>query len=111
MSYLSFADYQSMGGKLPNSDFIQAEFLARKKIDELTFGKLAGESPVRESVKMCAFGLIQRGYCGALDGKEYASVTEGGISITYDKSNIGKSSEFIRTCLSDEPENLFYCGN
>ena len=109
--YLSFSEYQAMGGKLPETDFIQAEFIARKKINELTFSRLTNESPVRESVKMCTFGLIGRGYCGSLDGKKISSETlTDALSITYEFDQ-QDADDFIRACLTDEPGNLFYCGN
>jgi hypothetical protein len=109
--YITFQEYQGMGGKLPETDFIQAEFIARKKINELTFSRLTNETPVRESVKMCTFGLIGRGYCGSPDGKKIKSESlDGALSLTYEFDNEG-ADEFIRACLSDEPENLFYCGN
>jgi hypothetical protein len=72
---------------------------------------LTDESPVRESVKMCTFGLMARGYCGSLDGKKIKSESlTDALSLTYEFDNMG-ADEFIRACLSDEPENLFYCGN
>jgi hypothetical protein len=109
--YLTFTEYQAMGGDLSETDFIQAEFIARKKINELTFSRLTNETPIRESVKMCIFGLIERGYCGSLDGKKIKSESlEGALYLTYEFDKEG-ANEFIRACLSDETENLFYCGN
>jgi len=108
---LTFTDYQGMGGKLSEKEFIQAEFFARKKINELTFSRLLNESPVRESVKMCTFGLIERGYSGSLDGKKIKSQTlTDALSITYEFDQI-QADDFIRACLTDEPGNLFYIGN
>ena len=112
--YITFADYQEMGGKLTELEFIQAEFIARKKINELTFSRLTNESPIRDSVKMCTFGLIERGYCGSLDGKTVLSETiTSDLSVTYKSDPVLSltADNFIRSCLSDEPENLFYCGN
>ena len=103
--FLSFADYQGMGGQLEQSEFIQAEFAARQKINELTFNRIQA---VTESVKMCTFGLIERGYCGALDGKDWTSMNSGPLSGTVESLQ-GKAEEFIRSCLSDTP-NLFYAG-
>jgi hypothetical protein len=109
--YITFTDYQEMGGQLTEPEFIQAEFFARKKINELTYSRLADETPVRESVKMCTFGLIERGYIGSPDGKRIKSeALPDALSLTYEFDNVG-ADEFIRACLSDEPGNLFYCGN
>jgi hypothetical protein len=60
---------------------------------------------------MCTFGLIERGYSGSLNGKKISSETlTGALSVSYEFDQIG-AEEFIRACLTDEPENLFYCGN
>lgn len=108
--YINYSEYLEMGGKLPEIDFIHAEFIARKKINSLTFSRLTKEIPARGSVKKCIFGLIERGYCGSADGKKIKSESlEGALSFTYEFDKEG-ADEFIRTCLSDEPENLFYCG-
>jgi hypothetical protein len=104
--YLTFEDYQAMGGKLKLSDFTQAEFIARKKIDELTYNRIEA---VSENVRMCAHGLIERGYLGDLNGNDYTSQGSGRLSASME-SKQGKAEAFIRTCLSDNL-NLFYVGN
>ena len=38
--YLTFVEYQSMGGKLTEQDFNRAEFSARSKIDNMSFNRL-----------------------------------------------------------------------
>jgi hypothetical protein len=104
--FLSFADYQAMGGELEQADFTQAEFIARQKINEMTHNRI---DTVTENVKMCVFGLIERGYLGSLDGNDYISQGSGRLSETRESLK-GKAESFIRTCLSDTP-NLFYAGN
>jgi len=103
--YISFADYQAMGGKLDQQDFTQAEFIARKYIDLMTYNRI---KEVTESVKMCTFGLIERGYLGDLNGEDFSSRGAGRLSVTME-SREGKAEDFIRACLSDTP-NLFYAG-
>jgi hypothetical protein len=107
MQYLTFTEYTGKGGKLNELDFNQAEFAARQKINEMTRNRIKDAS---ENVKMCVLGLINRGYCGALDGKDYTSEGSGRLSGSYE-SKQGKAEQFIRTCLSGEPGNLFYAGN
>ena len=104
--YLSFANYQAMGGKLNETDFKQAEFIARKNIDMLTHNRI--KEPVSDSVKLCVHGLIERGYTGALNGKDVTGMSNDGRSVSYE-SKKGKTENFIRTCLSGEP-GLFYAG-
>ena len=95
-----------MGGKLEQADFLQAEFIARQKINEITFNRI---EDITENIKMCVFGLIERGYLGALDGQDYTSRGSGKLSVTKETLK-GKAEEFIKTCLTDTP-NLFYAGN
>ena len=103
--FISFEEYQELNGQLEKPEFIQAEFAARQKINELTFNRI---DTVTESVKMCTFGLIERGYCGALDGQDWVSKNAGQLSGSVESLQ-GKAEEFIRACLSDTP-NLFYAG-
>jgi len=103
--YLTFDEYQAMGGELKSPKFVQAEFAARSKINNMTFNRI---TEVTESVKMCVFGLIERGYIGALNGEEITSEGNDGFSRSY-ASKDGKAEAFIRESLSDIP-NLFYLG-
>jgi hypothetical protein len=106
MAYLEYAEYQELGGKLERPDFMQAEFVARQKINEMTHNRI---KEATENVRMCVFGLIERGYCGELDGQDWTSRGSGKLSGSFE-SKKGKAAEFIRTCLSDTPD-LFYAGN
>jgi hypothetical protein len=103
--FLTFTEYQSMGGRLKQVDFTQAEFIARQKINEMTYNRI---QEAAESVKMCVFGLIERGYLGRLDGGDRTSESNNGTSFSYEARE-GRAEEFIRACLSDTP-NLFYAG-
>ena len=111
--YLTFKDYQSLGGKLTIADFTRHEFAARKAIDFLTFQRLQGIDLIPEELKMCVLELIERGYCGALDGREAISLSEGSLSASYE-SNKGKASEIIRKYLDGltvQGIPVFYAGS
>jgi hypothetical protein len=103
--YLTFEEYQAMGGELDKLDFEDAEFTARSKINNMTFNRI---TETTESVKRCVFGLIRRGYLGDLNGEDYISMGSGRRSATKE-SKKGKAEAFIRDSLSDSP-NLFYAG-
>jgi hypothetical protein len=96
-----FAEYQSWGGKLNESDFNRAEFAARMKIDSLTYNRLHGEDPVREVVRRLVLELVERGYCGSLDGIELTSNSNDGRSQSYE-SNKGKADALIKEWLAGE---------
>jgi hypothetical protein len=113
MEYLTFANYQSMGGKLEQPEFIRAEYAARKEIDSLTFQRLEGIDPVPENLKMCALELIEREFCGKLDGEDYISQGSGKVSGTKESLK-GRAAELIRKYLDGMTVDgvpVFYAGN
>jgi hypothetical protein len=99
--YLTYTEYKSLGGGLEQADFLRAEFAARMKIDALTGNRLREELPVREAVKMLALELVERGYCGSLDGKDYSSVSNDGRAASFESSR-GKAEALIKDFLANE---------
>jgi hypothetical protein len=81
--YLTFADYQSMDGKLSESEFTRAETKARMLINYQTKGQLqnyeAGD-PIWEDVKNLVLELIESGYMGNLNGGDVTSESNDGRS-------------------------------
>jgi hypothetical protein len=106
--FLEYADYKTLGGKLEASQFTQSEFVARQRINELTFNRIATEEPMeREAVKMCIFGLIERGYLGSLDGDDWTNKHSGSLSKSREGAGERKTraDDFIRSCLTTETAN------
>jgi hypothetical protein len=100
-AYLTFTDYQQMGGKLSELQFTRAEMGARMLIDQLTFNKLHGfeaDDPIWDKVKFLVMELITRGYLGRLDGGDVTSESNDGRSKSYE-SRDGKAENLIRTYL------------
>lgn len=56
--YLTYEQYQFMGGTLPETAFEDLEFQARTKIDWYTFNRLQNETEYPEAVKRCMYHLI-----------------------------------------------------
>lgn len=57
--YLTYPEYTSMGGSLPESSYALAEFKARKRIDYLTASRVQKmETAVPEEVKYAMLTLI-----------------------------------------------------
>jgi hypothetical protein len=92
-----------MGGKLNEADFKRAEFVARMKIDFMTKNRLREDETVRDVVKQLVLELVERGYCGPLDGMEVRSESAGGMSSTYE-SKQGKAEELILMFLASEDD-------
>lgn len=57
--YLTYSEYQELGGMLPPADFATAEFNARKRIDRLTDCRVQMMQAVPEAVKLCMMSLIK----------------------------------------------------
>ena len=113
MNYLEYTDYQSLGGKLPESDFIRHEHAARKEIDLQTFGRLQGIDPIPDDLKMCTLELVERELCGNLDGQDFISQGAGRLSATKESLR-GKAAELIRKYLDGLTVDgipVFYAGN
>ncbi len=85
--YLTYAEYQSYGGKLAEDDFNISEFRARKRIDYLTDSRVAGMAEVPEEVKICIMSLIKVdskvGVDAQADNPLIASFSTDGYSESY----------------------------
>jgi hypothetical protein len=113
MGYLSFADYKSLGGNLEQPEFNRQEYAARKEIDFNTYNRLQGIDPIPENLKMCTLELIQRGFCGSLDGQDFISQGSGKLSGTKESIK-GRAAELIRKYLDGMTVDgvpVFYSGN
>ena len=93
--YLTYAEYQAMGGTLEESVFNKYEFRAETIIDWYTFNRLHGEETIPEKVKQCMNMLIDlllaqdKAMGGAGDGSgsggasQIASQSNDGVSVSY----------------------------
>lgn len=105
--YLSYVEYQDMGGTLDEAAFNDVGFEAQARIDWYTFGRLKTELNIPEEVKRCMFYLIrlindQRNVTGVgLEGGNngttvtVASQSNDGVSVSY---AVLSASEASRLC-------------
>ena len=56
--YLTYQEYQLLGGTLEEMPFNLLEFNARMKIDERTFGRLVDKGQEYKEVKLCIYNMI-----------------------------------------------------
>ena len=99
--YLTFSDYQSMGGKLSEPLFVRAEFMARMKIDSLTNNQLQNYDPddeIWQKVKFLVFELIVVLDNQIKKGKDKQSESQGKMSVTW-KDNAGSIDDLIKSYL------------
>jgi hypothetical protein len=84
MAYLTHSEYTELGGTLSASAFSLQEFRARLLLDELTHGRVVGDSPVREAVKHAMRALINaQAADDTRGGREVASESNDGVSVSY----------------------------
>lgn len=94
MAYLTYDEYEGMGGQLPAAAFSVLEFRARKAVDMLTHGRVADEQPVREAVKLAVYALVgemdaDEKRAAAYDGREVQSMSNDGVSVTFSAAAAG----------------------
>lgn len=94
--YLTYAEYQAMGGTLDEATFNDYNFEATAKINWYTFNRLKNDTNIPEEVKRCAYRLIKLiedmnnamatdGTSGSSTGAVagIASQSNDGVSISY----------------------------
>ena len=106
--YLTYVEYQEMGGTLDETAFNQLEFEARAKIDWWTFNRLQNEVEYTEAVKRCMFALIRLikdkqdsmvTNAQAGDGTKQAGITHqsnDGVSTSYNVISARSAVEMIK---------------
>ena len=112
--YLEYAQYAQMGGELAEEQFAWLEMRARKCIDRLTHGRLRNEMPVRESVKLAMWQLMQAmQQSDEHDGRQVESLTNDGVSVKYAGVEGDRYAQIVKEFLGDERAGgvgLMYAG-
>lgn len=106
--YLTYNEYQEMGGTLDISTFNELEFEAESIIDWNTFNRLKNNTSYPEFVKRCVFQIInivhrRQMVLGTVnaDGsvsQMVSSQSNDGVSISY---NTMSASELFKVCNKD----------
>ena len=111
--YLTYSEYQSLGGTLEEMPFNLLEFKARKEVDKYTFGRLEEIGNGYNEVKLCVNDII-----GILDlysdydnqDKRISSVNTDGYVESYnlDISGMEKSkNDKIKNIIYNYLSNLY----
>lgn len=81
--YLTFTEYQDMGGKLEQTAFTSLELKSRKLIDKYTMNRLINLETQSEAVKGLMFELINS---GSLDSDLKSESVDGWNRVYLDKT-------------------------
>lgn len=112
--YLTYEEYQNMGGTLETTAFNEYEFEAESIINWYTFNRLKKSTTYPEELSRCMYsliklcaekaGLLSNGASGdesGTGGSVIASQSNDGVSVSY---NIISASEAFKLC-GDEVGN------
>ena len=122
--YLTYEEYQALGGTLAKTPFKILEFEARQNVDKYTFGRLKELEEQNQEVKLCVFKLINliNSYNGyESQNKAVASENTDGYSVSYGtpttdfmkakNSEIqGVVREYLVDCKLEDGTPYMYCG-
>ena len=106
--YLTYSEYQELGGSLAETSFNLLEYEARKRIDLRTHKRLDEVEEIPDEVKICMFNLI--GTLGAYlneNNRLIGSETVGSYSVDY-LDNISQVIKNKSTELDDIIMNYLY---
>lgn len=96
--YLTFADYQNMGGTLDETAFNEFEFEAEAIINWYTFNRLKKDTTYPDELGKCMFALIkfaQAKQAAMTPGESISGESEAGAGVTIaSRSNDGVSVSY-----------------
>ena len=108
--YLTYDEYQSYGGTLPEADFTLAEFKARKRVDYLTDSRVEAMAEVPEAVKLAMMSIIKADSAVGVDAQAgaplVASFSTDGYSENY--GSAADQTANVEKQLNAELRQLLY---
>lgn len=116
--YLTYAEYQSLGGTLDEVPFNILELTARGMVDNLTLGRLKVLTSQINEVKVCIFELIDNMTSQTTNTKNVASESIDGYSVSYSTKTTEEQQhlydDIIRSnllmCRLEDGTPYLYCG-
>ena len=113
MLYLTFDEFENMGGTLEETAFNDLEFEAETYVDWYTFDRLRNEEEIPDRVKKCMYHIIKllndqinlfsngsdsSGTSSTDSTKQIAAQSNDGVSISY---NVISASEALELAKKD----------
>jgi hypothetical protein len=108
--YLTFEEYEDMGGTLDEATFGIYIIEAAATVDNYTYGRLKKDTAFSDSVKRCIFKIIslidKREQ--AIDGKTVSSQSNDGVSISYNVVNAAQMIDNTKQEILDAMKTFLF---
>lgn len=118
--YLTYEEFEALGGTLDRTPFNLLEFEARREIDLRTQSRLVNEEEIPKEVKLCVYNLINTlNLYKSEESKAKQSESVGSYSVSYGGGadiTKNKNAEVKDIVIKDlqgiivNGENLIYMG-
>ena len=102
--YLTYLEYQALGGTLEEMPFNLLEYEARKQVDLRTQKRLENIVEIPDEVKLCIYHLIDKinNYADSIESAtnsngSISSESTDGYSISYNQVNATQIQEIVRS--------------
>lgn len=99
--YLTYEEYQTMGGAADEPTFTRLCAAACGRIDRLTHGRIHGLDEVPEAVRLAAFELIHRAESYEAEDARMASFTNDGMSVSYVQETAPQRDSSLNSVVID----------
>lgn len=117
--YLTYSEYQALGGSLPEQEFNNLELKAETLINWYTFNRLTKDQTYGDNVKKCVYLLIdilkkqeQAQSLGADQNGNTAacisSQSNDGVSVSF---NTLSAEQALQASKSEIEQYIYYCLN
>lgn len=102
--YLTYEEYQNIGGKLEKMPFNLLEYRARKEIDKNTFGRFLNVNDYPQELKLCINELINEIQIYNDVGNK-SSETVGSYSVTFNKPVSSEENKIFKNIIKSYLSN------
>lgn len=99
--YLTYEEYQTMGGAADEPTFTRLCTAACGRIDRLTHGRVRCFEQVPQEVKAAAFELIRRCESYEAEDARVASFTNDGMSVSYVQETAQQRDSSLNSVVID----------
>lgn len=111
--FLTYDEYEDMGGRCDEDTYPRMEAKARAELNRLTLGRLKGMGEMSSNVQYCMYEMIEaicaeESFAAMTAGREISAMSNDGVSMSFSASGSGaralsmRLAAIARVYLADE---------